>query len=252
MNTRGVMIVLQKLITIVALFALTFSHACIPSESHDVEETVEETVAVPEPQNQQPVISSIIAPDKALISSTIEISCIAHDPDGDELVYQWSSERGVIKGQGANITWVAPELPGIYPVHIEVNDNKGGSVASSITIHVTDIPNRAPKIIKFIIPLPKPVGTIEIFPPPELSMQPGVRAKVYTPVPITCVAEDPDSDVLTYMWTVTEGKIRDAEKNRIVWIAPTNPVRQYIMVTVNDNQGGSATASLAIEIDCCK
>ena len=206
----------------------------------------------PEQQNQPPIIPSITAPRNAEISSIVEITCIAEDPDGDELSYHWSSDNTTIEGEGATITWIAPEIPETYTITVRVTDNHGNSAIDSVSINVTDIPNKPPIVTGFIVTAPRPREEKTIDLPEELWMQPTIDARVLTPVRIECIAEDPDGDELTYSWEVTEGNITDEKDNSMVWIVPPNPVLQIITVTVADDRGGSTTAKLAIDVHCCK
>jgi hypothetical protein len=206
----------------------------------------------PQQQNMAPVIRSVTQPDKVLISSKIPITCVAEDDEGDNITYTWNCDNGTIEGQGKDIFWIAPGIAGIYNIKLMVADMVGNTVSDSVAIKVTDIPNRAPVIDRFIIMSPKPTGKIEMRPYEELYIQPKISVRIYTPLPIQIIAEDPDGDVLSYEWTCTEGIITDKENNKAVWIAPTNPIRQYIAVMVMDKHGGSATAKLAVEVSCCK
>ena len=40
-----------------------------------------------------------------------EIECIAYDPEGYELSYEWSADDGDISGEGSVIIWKAPLAP---------------------------------------------------------------------------------------------------------------------------------------------
>jgi len=59
------------------------------------------------------------------------ITCVASDPDGDELTYEWSAERGTIDGEGAEVTWIAPGDYGDYLITVTVSDGRGGEVTDS-------------------------------------------------------------------------------------------------------------------------
>lgn len=205
-----------------------------------------------EPQNAPPIIKTMIAQSRISILSTSEIICEAEDPDGDELTYSWSASDGTIEGQGTAVNWTAPTTPGEYTIDILVNDDKGGTATQSVTITVTNKPNQPPVITGLIITTTRPVGPIKIDPSIEQLDRPTISVRVVTPTVITCIAEDPDNDELTYTWTATDGKITDEEGRKVVWIAPTNPVRHFVTVEVNDGRGGSSTAKVAFDVSCCK
>jgi hypothetical protein len=207
---------------------------------------------LPELQNHPPSIKALLAESKVSVLSTSEIVCEAEDPDGDELTYSWSANGGTIEGQGAIINWIAPETPGEYTIDVLVNDNHGGAATQSVTLTVSDKPNQPPIITSLIVTIARPVGPIEIDPSVEQLDRPSISVRVLTPAVIVCVAEDPDGDELTYTWTASDGKITDEEGRKIVWIAPTNPIRHFVTVEVNDGRGGSSTAKVAFDVSCCK
>ncbi len=94
--------------------------------------------------NHPPVVDSLTSEwqrvEKA-VASTIE--CIAQDQDGDELNYIWSAEGGNISGEGAVVTWVAPNAYGNYIITVTVTDGRGGEASDSIVIKVCSCPDAA-------------------------------------------------------------------------------------------------------------
>ena len=205
-----------------------------------------------EPQNNPPIIKTLIAESKTSILSTSEVVCEAEDSDGDELTYLWSANGGTIDEQGAAVNWTAPETRGEYTIDVLVNDNQGGTAMQSVTITVTAEPNHSPVITRLIVTIDRPVGPIRIDPSVEQLDRPLISVRRFTSSAIVCVAEDPDGDELTYTWSSTDGKITDEEGRKVVWIAPTNPVRHFVTVEVNDGRGGSSTAKVAFNVSCCK
>ncbi|MBC8273460.1 MAG: PKD domain-containing protein [Chloroflexi bacterium] len=181
-----------------------------------------------------------------------QIVCEAEDIDEDELAYWWLANGGTIEGQGPVVNWTAPETPGEYTIAVFVNDNQGGTATQSVTITVTDKPNQPPIITSLIVTIARPVEQIEIDPSVEQLDRPPIVVRTLTPAVIVCVAEDPDDDNLTYTWTATDGKITDEEGRKVVWIAPTNPIRHFVTVEVNDGRGGSSSAKIAFDVSCCK
>ena len=67
---------------------------------------------------------------------TADISCLASDPDNDELDYAWMTTGGKLIGNGANVQWIAPGEPGNYTISVEVSDSKGAAVTFSIPVTV--------------------------------------------------------------------------------------------------------------------
>ncbi|MGD9118366.1 MAG: PKD domain-containing protein [Dehalococcoidia bacterium] len=66
------------------------------------------------------------------------ITCVASDPDGDELTYTWTAERGSFEGEGAEVIWWAPGDYGYYAITVTVSDGRGGEVSSSEVTNLTE------------------------------------------------------------------------------------------------------------------
>jgi len=89
--------------------------------------------------NNPPVIESLSTDcPRVKPAGTGTITCVASDPDGDELTYTWSAERGAISGSGATVTWTAPSEFGNYLITVTVSDGRGGEVTDS---QVTTFPD---------------------------------------------------------------------------------------------------------------
>ena len=103
--------------------------------------------------NNPPEITSLTAnPASVGLGGSSTIACIATDPDGDTLTYDWTATSGTISGEGDTITWVAPNEEGTYTVRVTVADGRGGvaeeicSVAVGVAtgwINVTSTPEGA-------------------------------------------------------------------------------------------------------------
>lgn len=154
----------------------------------------------PSPVNQPPVVTSITVekPQVPTLAQT-QLTCNATDPDTDTLTYQWSADAGTITGQGASVTWTAPDTAGNYAVHVTASDGKGGMATQSTTIAVIYKPNQPP-VITSLTKDGNPVKT---------DTPTGVRQ--WTTVTLQCNAEDPDGDTLTYTWKALGGKITERE-----------------------------------------
>lgn len=67
-------------------------------------------------------------------NSTIE--CIASDPDGDELSYQWEANGGSFSGEGPSVIWKSPLECDTFDITVTVSDGRGGKVSSIVYIRV--------------------------------------------------------------------------------------------------------------------
>jgi len=96
--------------------------------------------------------------------STVQLAANATDPDGDTLLYTWSTTGGRITGDGANVTWdLSGVQPGTYTASVEVDDGCGCIAFSSTTVTVErctcEIIPPPPT------PEPTPTPTPEVIPP---------------------------------------------------------------------------------------
>ncbi len=176
--------------------------------------------------NQAPVISSLTpAQTYVLPLSIVEIQCIASDADGDAIDYKWSTTGGKFVGAGATVSWVAPEHYGDYEVTVTVEDGKGGVTKATTMISV--VSNQDPQILSLVAE-------------PDTVLPNGQAT-------ITCVATDPDGDVLSYSWKASGGGITGVG-NTVTWIAPDREGGFTITVTVDDGEGGRNVADVSVTV----
>ncbi len=194
-------------------------------------------IASPKPPNNPPIIENLIVTAehkylkeistgyKILKGKSCEIKCIASDPDGDELSYEWFADDGNIDGDGTTITWNAPDLEGTYTLVVKVTDGNGGETTDSITI------------------------TVRVNHPPTISSLIADKERI-TPLSscqIECIASDTDGDRLTYTWSASGGSISDTGP-AITWTAPETAGTYTITVKAKDDMGGESTSSLQINV----
>jgi hypothetical protein len=88
--------------------------------------------------NHRLAITSLEAePGRVLPSGSCQIACTASDHDGNKLSYNWSADGGEITGEGATVTWTAPNSEGSYNVTVTVTDGHGGEVMNQVAITVS-------------------------------------------------------------------------------------------------------------------
>ena len=169
--------------------------------------------------NHPPVIESLTAePDTVNISETTRLHCVGSDPDNDILNYAWSALYGTFTNgsAGTRVLWLAPEDPGTYSVAVNVTDGQF-SDSETVDIVVAIFENSAP-IIESLLADPA------IIPPTGITN-------------LTCMAEDPDGDSLTYTWLSDAGNFPNgANGPSVQWQAPENFGDYYIQVSVSDGQ----------------
>ncbi|MBN2186397.1 MAG: hypothetical protein JW732_02980 [Dehalococcoidia bacterium] len=121
----------------------------VVTDSHDEKDTKSLTISVA--ANNPPVVRNLVVTPRApeylkehdgeyriLRGVSCEIECIAYDPEGDEIRYEWSADDGDISGQGSAIVWKAPlaPRPTTVTVTITVSDSSGNAIAKDIIFEV--------------------------------------------------------------------------------------------------------------------
>jgi len=162
-----------------------------------------------------------------LINDSTNIYCTAVDKDNDPLTYQWTVTGGSYSGTGAAISWHAPSSPGTFLIICEVNDNHGGIISDSLYIEAAEFINSNP-IINDMNANPRKIHL-------------GANSE------ISCTAEDPDGDTLTYSWSANSGII-SGSGSVITWTAPTLAGNYYIICQVTDGRGGAAVDSIGVSV----
>src|SRR5512136_1367660 len=102
----------------------TYKVTVTVTDARGGEATSQVTITVGRP----PVIASLVADaDWITPLGSVQVTCNATDPDGDELGYEWTATRGNISGTGAVVNWTAPQEVGIYNVTVVVRDDHGAT-----------------------------------------------------------------------------------------------------------------------------
>lgn len=174
--------------------------------------------------NHKPVIIGLEADQqKVTPSGSCQILCTASDADDDELGYNWSVSGGEIHGVGHNVTWTAPRSENSYSITVTVTDGRGGEVMDYLVIEVSE--NEPPAIADLMADADwtLPLGNLQV----------------------TCDAEDPDEDDLSYEWTVDGGDILGTGAV-VNWSAPQESGVYRITVTVKDGHGSLDTRMLSV------
>jgi hypothetical protein len=178
-----------------------------------------------------------------------ESTLICASGDDDTLVYSWSAEKGTIKGEGRQVTWVAPDTTGDYAITVKVTNTQGRATTFKKTFKVTDNPfnNDTPDATVYL--------TLTL-PSTELVTQKG-HPKIWTFSEIECVVPGADESGLTYQWTAPTGKLAgnglaEGRAKRVGWIAPGIAGPYKVSVTVTDKSGNKASGEVNFDVYCCR
>ncbi|HEY2647042.1 MAG TPA: PKD domain-containing protein, partial [Candidatus Acidoferrales bacterium] len=182
------------------------------------------------PVNHPPTISC--SADKSLVyvdsGDTVAITCTATDPDNDPLTYTWSSTCGKVDGTGSQVRWLSAGVPqGSCTITSKVDDGRGGSASSSVSVRVDPKPNHPPTIT---------CST------DRNSVFAGERVHISTN------ASDPDGDPLTYTWRANSGRIVGNGASVDFDSTGLAPGNYTITVRVDDGRGGAADCSSTVEV----
>lgn len=86
-----------------------------------------------------PIIEQFYAVQRKLHPATTTIViCEAIDINNDLLQYHWSSTGGTIEGEGASVTWLAPNFEGNFTIRCEVSNEDLLSIGDSLDLMVRD------------------------------------------------------------------------------------------------------------------
>jgi len=189
--------------------------------------------------NQPPTITSLVADAVwSTPSGTIQVTCNASDPDGDELSYEWSATRGSISGTGPEATWTAPEETGTYYVTAVVKDGHGEEDTKSVILSVA---TGNPPIIESLIVTAdhkylKETAT-------------GYKVGKIQEFTIECIVSNMGGE-LAYEWSCDAGEI-SGEGSLITWTAPDVSGEVTVTVIVTDIAGNIVSKNIMLEVVPC-
>lgn len=148
-------------------------------------------------------------------NSTVQLSANATDPDGDTLLYTYTTTGGRVTGDGANVSWdLSGVQPGTYTSTVEVDDGCGCYAFSSTTVTVTECGDCVP-----------PCPTIEISCPTDL-------VTAGTPATVSVNVSGGGNYNATYNWTVSAGTISSGQGTPSITIDTTGLEGQNVTATV--------------------
>jgi hypothetical protein len=189
--------------------------------------------------NRRPTITSLEAETEWIApSDSLQVTCTASDPDGDELSYEWITTGGDISGTGTVAIWTAPEEVGVYDITVIVDDGHDGKDMGFVTLITSNGP---PPVIEDLIVTAKEPKYLKTT---TTGYKVGKTKEYY----VECIASGMSE--LVYEWVCTGGNI-SAEGSLITWTAPDTS--DYVTVTVKafDSVGNWVRKSVVFEVVDC-
>jgi hypothetical protein len=193
--------------------------------------------------NRRPIITSLKAEAEWIAPlGNLQVTCIASDPDGDELSYEWITTGGDISGTGHEVIWTAPEEVGIYDITVIVDDGHDGKDMGFVTLITSNGP---PPIIEDLIVTAKEPKYLK-------ETTTGYKVGKIKEYYIECIASDTDDEVseLVYEWSCDGGEI-SGEGSIITWTAPNTACDVTVTVIVLDVAGNWVKKSIVFEVVSC-
>jgi predicted secreted protein len=217
-----------------ALGTFTFTLTVTDDAGGTASQTVTITVM---PPNQPPVadagVDQTIAPGDTV---TLDGSGSA-DPDGRIAGYAWVQTSGTpVTLSGATTaqpTFVTPPLTGSGTLSLSfaltVTDDRGATASASVTVTVAHV-NRLPRVNAGAAQRVKHGATVRLD---------------------GSSSSDPDGTIASYAWTQTAGAtvaLSGGTAARPTFVAPTEDGDVTLKLTVTDNEGGTASASVVVTV----
>jgi hypothetical protein len=190
--------------------------------------------------NRRPIITSLEAETEWIAPlGSLQVTCTASDPDGDELSYEWTTTGGNISGTGHEVIWTAPQEIGMYDITVVVDDGHDMEDTRSVTLIVAT--GTPPIIQNLIVTAKEPKYLKET----TTGYKVGKTKEYY----IECIASDTDGGVFCE-WSCTGGEI-SGEGSMITWTAPDMSGDVTVTVKVVDSEGNWVKKSIIFEVVSC-
>jgi hypothetical protein len=147
---------------------------------------------------------------------SVQLSANATDPDGDTLLYTYTTTGGRVTGDGANVSWdLSGVQPGTYTATVEVDDGCGCVAFSSTTVTIAECTDCVPPCPTLSISCP--TGQVDQGTPATVS--------------VNVSGGDPNASI-TYNWTVSAGTITSGQGTPSITIDTTGLGGNSVTATV--------------------
>jgi hypothetical protein len=175
------------------------------------------------PYTFSPRIKSLSANRNTIeISDTTKIFSNAIDHDSPNIEYQWSSENGLIIGNGNEVIFKASDTKGNTKIKLVVKDNEGNVDSSTIIIDIVTKINKAPMINRLLADK-NYMATNEV---------------------TEIICEAIDDGTLSYEWT-SNGTVLNTKESKLNFESTSEGIFE-IEVKVKDEEGLMVKSSIKI------
>jgi hypothetical protein len=183
-------------------------------------------------ENSPPEVTAISAlPAEVLPGESTALRCVAADPEGQALSFEWMAPSGELSGIGGEVGWTAPSRPGTHRVAVLVTDELGAARVATVAIEVSC--PEPPEIRELLVWPTMPDYTTE-------DIHGGYRLLrgSLTECEVECVASV-SSGPLVYQWSCTDGAITG--EGPIVLFTPPNATAEVDVTVKVSNVCGQWT-----------
>jgi outer membrane protein OmpA-like peptidoglycan-associated protein/opacity protein-like surface antigen len=183
------------------------------------------------PPPSLPMSASCSADKEFVYAGSDEIVAVRADASNTEnrpLNYSWSANQGAIDGTGPAVRWNSSHRePGVYTIHVRMDNGRTGSASCSVNVRVERRPNRLPTI-----------------------MCSADRTSVTAgdSVEISATASDPDNDPLTFSWSASGGRIEGTGSSARFYTTDLRSGAYTITGHVDDGRTGMANCSVRVDV----
>jgi hypothetical protein len=205
---------------------------------------VTDSVTVTVRRNNSPRINNLVAGSVwTLPSGSLNVTCDASDPDGDELSYEWTATGGNISGTGTVVDWTAPQEVGIYNITAVVRDSHGSPDTWVLPVSVV---TGQPPIIEELLITKDRYGHCYLKTEVEGSVYKVGKEQMYD---IECIVLNTSSEV-SYEWSCTGGNLSGMD-SLVTWTAPNTQGKVTVTVIVSDIAGNMVSKNLILNVVSC-
>ena len=185
-------------------------------------------------QGKGKIIKDVIYAREVPASFETLLICKVDETAGSSLRFKWSSDNGTIKGDGRNMIWIAPSVPGTYSIRINVTDGNGWEDENTVNMQVVPFGSSLTDVspeIAFEVPVWGNGSTSE-----AQLMPPMMTAEIEYKAPLELIKK------YKYTWSCNGGKmqgtgIKEGNASKIGWVSPGGSGQYTVAATISDSWG---------------